>query len=66
MKKELNQIVDAAKARGWVQLPHKKHLKLQFQGKGQPVFIASTPSDRRALLNIEALFRRVERTGRAK
>lgn len=66
MNKELKQIVEAAKERGWVELPHNKHLKFRLRGEGETVFIAKTPSDRRALLNIEARFRRVERTGGAK
>ena len=66
LKSDLKRIVDEAVARGWVKVPGKKHDKYRFGETGPIVTVGNTLSDRRALLNVEARFRRVERTGSAK
>ena len=59
--RDLRRIVRDAEARGWTcDLTRKGHLKLRHPS-GAIVIAAWSPSDHRALKNLEARLRRVER-----
>jgi len=66
MRHDLKQLLRAAEARGWqVELTRRGgHLRLVHPAGGL-VVAASTPSDRRALANLRAQLRRVERGAQA-
>ena len=50
-----------AEERGWVlQIRRSNHIRLTKPGIRQVVFSSSTPSDRRATLNLVTLLRRLE------
>lgn len=59
--RDLRAILVEAEQRGWgVEQTRKGHLKLTHP-TGAVVFAASSPSDHRAIKNMEARLRRVER-----
>lgn len=61
MKRDLARELEAARRRGWSVEPTRSgHLKLQHPD-GALVFSGSTPSCPRAVLNLRAHLRRVER-----
>ena len=61
MKRDLAKLLRAARARGWQVTPTRGgHWKLTHPGGGL-VVTGTTPSDFRALANLRATMRRVER-----
>lgn len=61
MKRDLHKLIEQVVARGWeVAKTSGGHLRWKHPS-GSIVFTSSTPSDRRALKNIETHLRRVER-----
>lgn len=61
MRRELARELEAARLRGWsVQPTRSGHLKLRHPD-GPLVFTGSTPSCPRAVLNLRAHLRRIER-----
>jgi predicted RNA binding protein YcfA (HicA-like mRNA interferase family) len=61
MKRDLAKLLPAARARGWQVAPTcGGHWKLTHPGGGI-VVTSSSPSDHRALANLRAQLRRVER-----
>ena len=61
MKRDLARLLKDAGKRGWsVERTRSSHWRLRHSS-GAQVTTASTPSDRRALLNLQADLRRVER-----
>ena len=67
MSKDLKQILADAETRGWRPVPNcKNHAKYQLGTSGPIVVVGNTLSDRRALLNVKARFKRAERTGKVK
>lgn len=57
--KEIRKLVRALERAGYLVTKGKKHLKVKDPNSGKQVVIASTPSDRRARLN---MFRELERS----
>jgi predicted RNA binding protein YcfA (HicA-like mRNA interferase family) len=61
MKHDLKQLLRQAEARGWsLQPTNGGHWKLTHRS-GTVVVTGSSPGDRRALANLRAMLRRVER-----
>lgn len=61
-KKDVRQIIELCQQHGW-RVRHGKHWIVYSPIAGKrPVFIGSTPSDHRALLNIRARLRRAGAT----
>lgn len=59
--RDLRDALAAAEERGWqIVATSKSHIKLTHPS-GAVVFAGSSPSDRRAIRNMEARLRRVER-----
>lgn len=58
--KELKQLQEKYEPRGWLFVKGRKHTKAVFEN-GRVVFMASTPSDMRAIKNIESALKRIER-----
>ena len=57
--KEWQKLIDELAARGWVGVHGKKHYKMRSPG-GQSITFPSSPSDRRAILNIKSTIRKIE------
>lgn len=55
---EFERIFAAARAQGWT-VTHTRSSHVMLTHPGRPrIYVASTPSDRRAWLNVRALLRR--------
>lgn len=58
--KELKKLLKEAEQRGWFFVQAKKHIKGRHSVTGKMVCTSITPSDHRALLNIDKDLRRAE------
>ena len=61
MNAEAARFVRELEARGWRRKPGRKHVKLLSPDGSSMMVVALTPSDRRALTNMRALVKRLER-----
>ena len=61
MSPETARFVKELEAAGWRRKPGRKHVKMLAPSGAGMMVVALTPSDRRALTNMRALAKRLER-----